>query len=644
MTESNRGVTGMSGLSGIWYFDSRPVRESDEAWVLAGKRGPGLLTGRQVSQRLAAEAAAGSPREPLAATSSRAGICTWDGRLDNREDLLIQLGADAPEGDSDSAIALRLYEAHGPDGLRGLIGDWSLAIADAARRIVLLASDYAGIRPLYYCRNAECVMWSSSLSHLVRWSGRDELDEEYAASFLTQGSAAHLTPYRGIHPVPPGRSVRISQDGVATRAFWDLPVGRETRFKNPASYEEQLRDLFHRAVAVRLPLNAPVCAELSGGLDSSSIVCMADSLAKERPGDLHRPTAFTYTHAGASDEKYVGVVERARNLSSIRLHLGEYPFVAADQPGIGAPAWWGPRMTELASRFASLGAGVFLTGQLGDLIMGTLVDDSEQAVDYLRAGHWLRAAREVYAWSRTLRLPVYPLLWRAVKTAYSPWTGSLVSGGSNDVASRYSQEQSLASGLLKSVSRNQAERPPEGVWRHARPSQRSRFRALSQALDSRTLQAPEALQHISYTHPFTHRPLVEFMLTIPPGEVCRPGEPRRLMRRAFAPFLPPAILRRKSKATYADVYRQALIPLAATMRSQPDQIRLVSHGYADRSSLMERLARFLQGLDCNETQLRNLLLFEFWLRNREGIAKSGLFFDAETLRRRGHAERQMQAS
>jgi hypothetical protein len=54
------------------------------------------------------------------------------------------------------------------------------------------------------------------------------------------------------------------------------------------------------------------------------------------------------------------------------------------------------------------------------------------------------------------------------------------------------------------------------------------------------------------------------------------------------------------------------------MLSQPGQIRLAGHGYVDPHSVTERLARFLQGLDCNEPQLRQLLLFEFWLRNREG--------------------------
>jgi asparagine synthase (glutamine-hydrolysing) len=389
--------------------------------------------------------------------------------------------------------------------------------------------------------------------------------------------------------------------------------------------------LFRDAVAVRLPSNAPVCAELSGGLDSSSIVCMADSIAREQSDGPRKPTAFTYTHQGCADEKYVKAVERARSLTSIRLDLEAYPFVALDQPGNAAPAWWGPRFTELRRQLAGIGANTFLTGQLGDFVMGNMLDDSEQAVDYLREGHWLRAAREVYEWSQALRIPIYPLLWRALRTAYSPWTASIEAGASNDAPSGYAQVHSVAAGFLKRVSLNRSERLPERSWRQARPGRRSRFRALSEWLESRTLQAPEALQHISYSHPYAHRPLVEFMLTIPPAEVCRPGEPRRLMRRAFNHFLPSAILQRRSKAAYTQVYRQALIPLATQMLLQPGQIRLVAHGYVDGPGVTERLARFLQGLDCNELQLRQLLLFEFWLRNREGRVNSSVSSDAYTI-------------
>lgn len=628
----------MSNLSGIWYFDLRPVSEGDESWVLCGlgdskggprrlRRGPGLLMGQHAS---GFDTADNDPEDNGSAVSSDGSICAWDGRLDNRKDLLLRFG-DARAGGIDSQLALRLYQVHGPDGLRDLIGDWSLVIADATTRVILLASDYAGTRPLYYCRTAECLRWSSSLSHLVGWTGLTQLDEEYVASFLTKGSAAHRTPYRGVYPAPPGRAVCISAQGVTTRTFWDLPVDREIRFQTPGCYEEQLRDLFREAVAVRLPSSAPVCAELSGGLDSSSIVCMADRIAKERSDGPRRPTVFTYTHQGSADEKYVRAVERARNLTSIRLDLEEIPFVAMDQPGNAAPAWWGLRFTELRRQLAGIGAGTFLTGQLGDFIMGNFTDDSEQAVDYLLEGRWLRAGRETYEWSQALGVPIYPLLWRALRTAYSPWTASF---GSSDVSyapSSHGQVHSLASGFLKRVSRNQSEQVPERSWREARPGRRSRFRMLSEILDSRSLQAPEALQHVSYSHPYAHRPLVEFMLTIPPGEVCRPGEPRWLMRRAFKDLLPPAILQRRSKAAYTKVYRQALIPLATEMLSQPGQMRLAAHGYVDGHSATERLSRFLQGLDCNEPQLRQLLLFEFWLRKREGAANSSVSSEASAM-------------
>jgi asparagine synthase (glutamine-hydrolysing) len=562
--------------------------------------------------------------------SQQDAICTWDGRLDNREDVRTLLGRHVL-GDgvasrcSNSALALRLYEAKGAGGLGDLIGDWSLAMWDPASRGVLLASDYAGIRPLYYCRTADCLMWASCLLHLVRWTGRNEIDEEYAASFLTRGSAVNRTPYRGIYPVPPGHAVCVTREGVSIQAFWDLPVHGETRFRNRECYEEQLRSLFRESVSVRLAADTPTCADLSGGLDSSSIVCMADSIAQERSNGALRPVTFTYTHKGSTDEKYFRAVERARNVTGIHLDLEQHPFVALTQTGNAAPAWWEPRLTELAGQLADIGSSVYLTGQLGDLVMGNAVDDSNQVADYVHRGQWWKAAREAFDWSRALRVPIYPILWRALRSNYSSWTPATDPGPSNEV-SDYAHVDSLSKEFRKRVPGMELDGEPDGlrkrVWQQASPGRRWRFRAVSEILEARILQTPETLQHISYTHPFAHRPLVEFMLTIPPAEVCRPGEPRRLMRRAFAQLLPSAVLQRKSKATYTSVYRQALMPLATELLAKPGNIRLVDLGYVDRQSVTERLAGFVQGLGCNESQLRQVLLFEFWLRNREAAADS----------------------
>jgi len=611
---ATRTQSKMSMLAGVFYFDRRPISPADEAQVRSALgdfdrqpmhcfRSEGLIMG--VAGSFDAEGGDFS-RTP------DGSVCTWDGRLDNQGDLLLELGCDFPQRSPLSDLAVKAYQSKGAAGFRGLVGDWSLAIWDGRLRSVVLASDYAGIRPLYYYRGNDRLLWSSCLSELLRWTSINELDEEYVANFLTHGTVAHRTPYRGVYPVPPGCAVCVSPDRMTTQRFWDLPVHEETRFRDDGCYEEQLRVLFQQAVSVRLGSHGPVCAELSGGLDSSSIVCMAAQLKNEDSRGFPGLITLSYTHEGSTDEKYFRTVERACNLSGIHLRLEKLPFVAPNQTGAAAPAWWEPRFRKIARLMEGAGSSVFLTGQLGDFIMGNAVDDSDQVADYLRQCRFVQAAREAFSWSQSLRVPIYSIMWRALRTNYSSWAAP---GVAATICDRYSRIDSLAPEFRKRVALSDYDRQSELHWQGASPGRRGRFRTLSEMLSGRLLQAPETLQHVSYTHPFAHRPLVEFMLTIPPAVVCRPGEPRRLMRRAFSGLLPPAILKRRSKGTYDCVYRQALVPMAADLLKRPGEIRVVEFGYVDHGSIIDRLTRFTEGLDCNESQLRQLILFEFWLRS-----------------------------
>jgi len=286
------------------------------------------------------------------------------------------------------------------------------------------------------------------------------------------------------------------------------------------------------------------------------------------------------------------------------------------QTGKSLPIWWEPRLAVLAKRMESLGAGVLLTGQLGDFVMGNMGDDSEQVADYLQQRRFREAVREAFAWSQYLQLPFYSVFSRALRTTWFSWTAPPISDAFRGPDGAFTRQDSLTSTMRALISSPESAAALDD-WRQAVPSRRRRFQMLSHTLDGRVLQVPEPLQHFSYSHPFAHRPLVEFMLTIPPAQVCRPGELRRLMRRAFATFLPAPIANRKSKAVYTQPYRQALLSLAAVLMAEPDKIRTVELGFLERDNLRERLQRFSQGLDCNENQLRQILLFEFWMRNRE---------------------------
>jgi hypothetical protein len=150
---------------------------------------------------------------------------------------------------------------------------------------------------------------------------------------------------------------------------------------------------------------------------------------------------------------------------------------------------------------------------------------------------------------------------------------------------------------------------------HAPPERRKHFRALSMMLELRSLQTPEPLRHLDYTHPFAHRPLVEFLMSVPADVLCRPGEPRRLMRSALADLWPPRLRKRRSKGLFQAPMREALRPLAINLL-KGRELQLVERGFVDRASVFSRLQRLVAGLDCNETQLQQIILLELWLRNR----------------------------
>jgi hypothetical protein len=134
-------------------------------------------------------------------------------------------------------------------------------------------------------------------------------------------------------------------------------------------------------------------------------------------------------------------------------------------------------------------------------------------------------------------------------------------------------------------------------------------------LEMRSLQPSEPLQHFEYTHPFAHRPLVEFLMAVPPDVLCRPGEPRRLMRSALSDLWPAKLQARRSKGLFNVPWQEALKPMAQVLLTA-EHLYLAEHGFVDRSSVLSRLERLFAGLECNESQLRQIVLFEFWLRNR----------------------------
>ena len=555
----------------------------------------------------------------------RTEVLHWDGRLDNRDDLLPRL-SDSLKGDtSNAAIARATYERWGAAGFVQLIGDWSLVIRDRANRMTVLASDFAGVRPLYYHVEAGRVLWSSRLQSLVEETGITDLDEQYIAGFLTVGGCANRTPYQGIYSVPPGCAVCVSPEGTRVSRFWSMPLGDTIRYKSEHRYEEELRALFREAVAVRLQSESPVLAELSGGLDSSSIVCMANHLVRSGAVKASRLGTVSITWQNSLDEPFIREVESYCGIEGARISTRDVPLLAEAQVSGPVPAAFHALLTSVAATARQLGARTILTGQNGDLMTGNWFDDSLQVAASLRRFQPRRACGEALAWSKILRLPVYRILWQAARAALPPslTAASIYTGGDGSYAPK-SDETSLVPRFSKRTRISEPASFFSNDWLHAAPERRKYFYALSLALELRTLQPAEPLQHLDYTHPFAHRPLVEFLLTAPADVLCRPGEPHRLMRSALSDLWPNKLRERRSKGSFNAPWQAATRPLARALL-KAKKLHAVERGFVDQSSVRTRLEHLCRGLDCNESQLRQIILLELWLRNRADRESSRQF-------------------
>ena len=196
------------------------------------------------------------------------------------------------------------YEKWGEPGFNRLIGDWSLALWDACSNSLVLASDYLGTRPLYCYTDDKCIAWSSDLGLLVSWFGaEDDLDNHYIAAFLMGSPTYDRTIYRSISFVLCAHALRARNGQITKTPFWYPPVDSRIRYRDERDYEERLLHYFREAVLARLRTNHGVCCDLSGGLDSSSVTCLAHQLIESGATSRKPLVTFSMIDPDMDDER-----------------------------------------------------------------------------------------------------------------------------------------------------------------------------------------------------------------------------------------------------------------------------------------------------------------------------------------------------
>jgi asparagine synthase (glutamine-hydrolysing) len=560
-----------------------------------------------------------------AGNASGSRMLTFEGRLDNRSELIGQLRHALPTGiaTNDAQLIAAAYAAWGETALPRLIGDWSLAVWDRARRRVVLAVDYPGItRPLYYRVTQEGVLWSSELKTFLALDPALAVNEGYLIHHLTAKSPFGTSLFADVHRVCPGEKVVIAEGAVHRASHYAPSLEDRISYRRDEDYERHFRSLFSTAIADRLRGQRCVWSELSGGWDSSSIVCVADELLKQQESatQLHTITGiheFPVDPIVDADTPYREAVTQKTGRTSHLFNAAAEPLMypAADGSFLACPIMEYGYHRWLARALPDSGAHVLLSGQGGDHAMVSNPLNHPYLADLLVQGRWRKLLRRARAVS-TARSRSF---WTVLKD--EAFRGALFDrryqGEHEKLARRFcpwlnwSLVDSNAAQLQDSVLSTQ------DVLR-ALPSRRFLFAQFEHALHAVSPPQHRAVGPTDITYPFLDRRIIEFTLAIPVEQHAHPERARDLHRRALTGFLPDVLLaRRRKKAFDAIAYRHLMERWGEVQALLADDSHLAKGGYVDLPRLRERAQAVRMGQVFEMGRFVRALAVECWLRQLE---------------------------
>jgi asparagine synthase (glutamine-hydrolysing) len=621
----------MSVQFGRWNIDGKPVDRDylDKVKPVIAPYGPDDEASYAIPSLSILYRAFHTTKESHCETQPHVGdsgvIVTWDGRLDNRADLIRHLRDRLTIGSTDVSIVAAAYVEWGTGCFAKLIGDWALSIWDPKSRSLLLAKDPIGTRHLYYSVEKDQVTWSTILDPLILFAGHSfALNEEYIAGFFSFFPAAYLTPYIGIHSVPPSSSVLVRAGKHTISKYWEFDPGKRIRYNTDTEYEEHFRASFGEAVRRRLRSDSPILAELSGGMDSSSVVCMADAIISSAAAETPRLDTVSYyddSEPNWNERPFFTKVEERRGRTGTHIDVSSQWRTKIDSDNsrfASTPGSAGKADEQLETHMTSQRNRVLLSGIGGDEVTGGVPTPTLELEDLLARGHFRTLARQLRAWALNKRKPWFHLFFEAARGFFP----SAVVG--------VPEHRRPASWLNPAfVKRNRAVlRGYEDRMKLFGPLPAFQENLCTLDVLRRQLGCAALASAPLYEkrYPFLDRDLLEFVYSVPREQLVRPGQRRSMMRRALVGIVPDELLNRKRKAY---ISRGPMADISADWVSYAgltERMICSSLGIVQTEKFLEALQKARQGKEVSMVWVMRTLSIETWLRNlrRHGVNREDL--------------------
>lgn len=659
----------VSAICGLFHFDGRPPSDAIGAMSAAlahrGADGSGTWFDDRIAlahRMLHTTRESLGERQPVVLHQPQL-VLVADARIDNREELVRALGIQERGILSDSEVILAAYTRWGEGCVQRLIGDFAFAVWDATANALFCARDPMGVKPFYYVASPRLFAFASEIKALLAIPGIDPaIDPEQVALFLDwhhEDRAA--TMYRGVLRLPAAHAMRVTSRGAVATRYWDVADASDIRFAQDDDYIEAFRSHFAAAVQARVRCAHPIGATLSGGLDSSSIVCMWRKLRGDSDAPLH---TFSIVFPDLPERELRVIDERAFVAEVVRPGGLEPHFIRGDAL---SPMRDARRMLwHLDEPYSTpnlyLHCGLFEAAQASGVRV--LLDgfDGDSVVSHgfgrlaglARSRQWRVLEEEIKAFS--MHHGKAPAL--ALHQFVLPYLALLARRGrpmswlrmARELTHRFGlspQEVAVRFGLqplmpasLRRVSRmlKRDLTVDRGILRrdltrviqgHRRIAERERWRSLSERdehvkglshpLFQLTLEIADKAATafgVEPRYPFFDRRLIEFCVGLPESQKFDAGWPRLLFRRAMEGILPREIQWRSSKANLGPNFHRRFLAIDLAKREAFENGPLMPYVQVD--NLSKVLRRYRGAPEGARTTSHATLLFraailEMWL-------------------------------
>ncbi|NYE03838.1 asparagine synthase (glutamine-hydrolyzing) [Bacillus niacini] len=545
---------------------------------------------------------------------------TADAIIDNRDELFERLQVDKRKRKeiTDSELILLSYHKWGEDSPNYLIGDFAFMVWDESEQKLFGARDFSGARTLYYHSNGKRFAFCTVLNPLLNLPNmKKELNEQWLAEFLAITAPVDtvdvsITPYKNLEQVPPSHSISIYRGKIRLKRYCTLSVNNQLKLKSNEEYVEAFQDVFQEAVRSCLRTHRGVGSQLSGGLDSGSVVSFAvKSLKAEKqlhtfsyipPSDFIDYTPkylmpdespfiqLTAKHVGGIKEHYLDF-EGRNSYSDIDdyLNILEMPYKFFHN------SFWQEGIFQNAIKE---GIGVLLSGYRGNLGISW-----GPAMDYyailLKKMKWIRLINELQQFSQIVGGPGLRRIPIVARKAFPIIERIFPVGGTHTEPTIINPEFAKKTNVYRKLKNYGIDETGWFSTPNVFEQRKRHFQDVFHWNATNTLLTKLSLRYsLQQRDPTNDLRVIRFCLSVPEEQYVQNGLDRALVRRSTENFLPDTVrLNQRIRGVQAADWVHRMVPY---WKAFIEEVRQLSENqtlleYVDNKVIKDGLSKIESG-------------------------------------------------